>query len=145
MILFSAIMSMFSPLGLCLICRKSEIFSFLNPINEARRSCQPHCFLLSCVQGVKFLYLQFKFLAQRGQTHFEGSKSAKKYGTKCGQNERKFQNFLEVPKWHENNSESEFRGENEIHELSSLLTSLFPNINIWIFIASIGKDPLNDS
>ena len=51
---------------------KSEIFRFLNPINGS----QPHGFLLSCVQLVKYLYLQFKFMAQRGHAHFEGSKNA---------------------------------------------------------------------
>ena len=50
--------------------QKSEIFRFLNSINGAQTTCQPHCFLISCVQLVKYLHLQFKFLAQRGQTKF---------------------------------------------------------------------------
>ena len=74
------------------------------------------------------MYLQFKFLAQRGHTLFEGSKSAKKYGKKCGRNDRKVQNFLEVLKWDENNSVGKFRRENEIHGLFYLLTPLFPLI-----------------
>ena len=57
---------------------KFENFRFLNLIYGAQRTCQPHCFLLSCVEGVKYLHLQFKYLAQQGNTHFEGSKSAKK-------------------------------------------------------------------
>ena len=54
-----------------------ENLSFLYPIYGAQRTCQPHCFLLSCVQGVEYLYLQLKFLAQRGHTQFEGSKKLK--------------------------------------------------------------------
>ena len=55
-----------------------SFFDFLNLIYEAQRACQPHCFLLSCVQFVKYLYLKLKYLAQRGHTHFEGSNKAQK-------------------------------------------------------------------
>ena len=70
------------------------------------------------------MYLQFKFLAKRGHTHFEGSESKVKNVVKIIE---KFQNRLEVLKWHENNSVGQFRCENEIHELFfSLLTPFFP-------------------
>ena len=49
-------------------------FLFLNPIYGAQRTCQPNCFLLSCVLGIKLLYLQLKFLAQRDHTNFEITK-----------------------------------------------------------------------
>ena len=63
-------------------------------------SRQPHCFLRICVQLVKYLYLLFKILAQP----YLGVEK----GLKCGQNYPKFQNLLEVLKWHENESVSEF-------------------------------------
>ena len=58
---------------------------FLNPIYGDQRTSQPNCFLLSCNLGIKYLYLQFKFLAQRGQTHCEGSNKAQKLAKKSGQ------------------------------------------------------------
>ena len=77
----------------------------------AQRTCQPNCFLLSCVVGITYLYLQLKSLAQRGHTHFEGSKSTKNV-VKCGQKERELRNLLEVLNLHYNNYVGEFRGKN---------------------------------
>ena len=45
-------------------CSKFIYFSFLNPMNGAQRSCQPHCFLFSYVRLVKCLYMQFDFTGQ---------------------------------------------------------------------------------
>ena len=53
-------------------------------------------------------------------------RKSEKVRKKCGQNERKFQNLLEVLNWHGNSSVGEFRGENEIHELFIPFDSLFP-------------------
>ena len=57
---------------------KSEIFSLLNTMNEVLRSYSPNYLLYSFVQLDKLLYLQYKFWAQRGHTHFKGSKRAQK-------------------------------------------------------------------
>ena len=91
---------------------------------------------MNCIRSVKYLYLQFKFLARRGHTRFEGSKSAKKYGKKCGQNDRKFQNLLEVLKWHENNSVGKFRGKNE---LFPPFEPFYPKWTIRFLLSNIGK------
>ena len=45
---------------------------------------------------------------------------------KCGKIIEKFQNLLEVLKWHENNRVGEFRGVNEIHELFFPFDPSFP-------------------
>ena len=112
---------------------KLDFFRFLNPIYGAQRTCQPNCCLLSCLQEVKYLYLQFNFLALQGHT-LRGRK-VRKSKVKCGKNDRKFQNLLEVLKWHENNSAGEFRGENQIHELFSPFDLLSPQMDIEIFIS----------
>ena len=117
MTLFSAIMSIcathFPYDSLNVENRKIGNFQFLNPIYGAQITCQPHCFLLSCVQ---YLYLHFNLFAQWGQTLFEESKGAKKYDKKFGQNDRKFQNISEVFKW-QYNSVGEIWSENEIQDL----------------------------
>ena len=101
---------------------KSDIFRFVSPTNRAQISGQPHCFMLSYIQLVNYIHLQFKFLAQRGHTHLEGSKKAQKVKNVVEINE----NLPEVLKWHENKSAGQFRGENEIHELFSLSTGFSP-------------------
>ena len=50
--------------------KKTGVF---NPENGTQGSVEPHCFLLSCVRLIKYLYLQSKFLAQRGHTDFRPS------------------------------------------------------------------------
>ena len=75
--------------------------------------------------------MQFKFLAKRGHTHFEGSKSKVKNVVKIIE---KFQNRLEVLKWHENNSLGQFRCENEFHELFFPFDPFFPLMGTEILI-----------
>ena len=74
--------------------------------------------------------MQFKFLAKRGHTHFEGSKSKVKNVVKIIE---KFKNRLEVLKWHENNTVGPFRGENEIH-IFSFFILLSPKMDTGVFI-----------
>ena len=57
-------------------------------------------------------------------------------------NWRKFQNLLEVLKWHENNSVGEFRGENEIQELFFPFESFSPKWTSRFLLSNIGKLPL---
>ena len=90
-----------------------QIFPF-KPHLLSPKDLSTQFFLLSCILGIKLLYLQFKVLAKRGHTHFEGSKSKVKNLVKIIE---KFKNRLEVLKWHGNNSVGQFRCENEIHEL----------------------------
>ena len=47
---------------------------------EPKEVANPIVFSQCYIRFVKYLYLKSKFLAQRGHTHFEGSKKAQNLG-----------------------------------------------------------------
>ena len=89
-------------------------------------------FQLSCILGITLLYLQFKFLAKRGHTNFEGSKSKVRNVVKIIE---KIQNRLEVLKWHEKNSVGQFGCENKFMNFFFPFDPFFPKMGIEILIA----------
>ena len=74
-------------------------FSISNVINEVKRRCEHHCFLLWWARWVICLYGKIKFGAQR--------------------------DHIELHKMHRNMSVGQVWGETEIHKLSFLFGSLF--------------------
>ena len=112
--------------------RKIGFFVF-KPMNEHKGVANLIVFCLAVFSCSITCICNSDFLPNDVIPTFRGRKRLKSE-VKCGHNYRKFKNLLEVLKWHKNNSVGQFRCENEIHELFSLLTPFSPVMEIEIFI-----------